>query len=68
LKDLNEMNWKEIIAKAWCFAQICAYIVGAIGGVLVAISSKYHFIAACVACVAAMAWPYVSAKVKQLEA
>lgn len=48
------------------FGTICAYAVGAIGGVGTALASGSYFIAACVALLALMAFPKVRETYKDL--
>lgn len=57
---------KQYLKKAFYFFAMCAYGVGAIGGFGYAAYCKAWFIAACVAALAAMAFPTVKTFYKKL--
>jgi len=58
LKNYGKM--KDTATKIWHFVQICAWIVGAIGGTAIALTSGYWFVGICIAAVAAMAVPHIN--------
>lgn len=56
------------LKKLYDFAVACVYVLGSIGGFGYAMYNKAYLIGVCVACVAAMAYPYVREAVKDLLA
>ena len=56
----------EILRKFFCFAVACVAILGAIGGTAYLFYYHQPVMAIAVLCLAAMAAPYVIARVKEL--
>lgn len=55
-----------MVKKYACFFMLFAYAVGAIGGFGVSVAGKDYFIAACMAVLAAMAFPFAKKAFKFL--